>query len=249
MCVVCAGQHPRAEHSIPSKVSAGGPDRREGEGQRDGYILCKQTDGRTDGRTGAAEQSRPPPCLLCLEKNSSNGDSTRLWSRVIGGAGWCPACSKSRLPHHRFSPNLPRGVGCNPRPAGIQSIQQSLGAVLRPMGPGTGRLVDGEPEARLKSSQVPAHRVKSGEQGTGDKGQGKDKGQSVAGDSASLCYLTQVDCVRVAMLWRRVQTAQASQRQIPFQVEHRLDNSRPQYAHLKPAAPPAYTTLTDIATP
>lgn len=66
------------------------------------------------------------------------------------------------------------------------------------MGLGIGRLDDGEPEARLKSSQVPAHRVKSGEQGTRDK-------RCVAGDSVSTCYLTNIDCVRVAMLWRRFQ--------------------------------------------
>lgn len=37
-----------------------------------------------------------------------------------------------------------------------------------------------------------------------------------------------LNCVRVAVLWRRVQTAQASQRQTAFQVEQRLDESRPQ---------------------
>lgn len=90
-------------------------------------------------------------------------------------------------------------------------LPASLGAVLRPMGLGRGRVDDGQPEARLKSSQVPARCVKSGEQGTGDKGQGtRDTGQVWLEDSASLRLLAHVDCVHVAMLWRRVDSSNGS---------------------------------------
>lgn len=115
------------------------------------------------------------------------------------------------------------------------------------------RLGDGQSEARLKSSQVPAHsrRVKSGEQGT------RGKGPVWLVTVPASAVPARVDCVRVAVLWLPFQTAQGtaqgSQRQITSHAEHRLDESRPHthtHTHTRdpqPARAAACSTLTDTA--
>lgn len=98
--IVCAGRGRRA-HS-PSKVSVGGPDRKSG-GQRDRQRQTERQAGRQEAgrQTRAAERSCAfPACsavlscaaLCAVPRKSGAAGPTRLWSRVIGGAGCCPAC-------------------------------------------------------------------------------------------------------------------------------------------------------------
>lgn len=101
----------------------------------------RQTNGQADRRGGGAAalagQELDLPCLLCPEKFRATA-ATRLWSRVIGGAGCCPACSKSRLPHHRFSPNFfqeTQDVTLICQACQDPELPAGLGAVQRPMGP------------------------------------------------------------------------------------------------------------------
>lgn len=183
-----------------------GPDRRERE--------RPQTDRETDkGQLSRAGHSLP----AVPRKNSSNGDPTRLWSRVIGGSGWCPACSMSRLPHHRFSPNLPRGAGCNADLLGSRASSKFGGRIAAN---GPWKTTCGRWTARSEVEVISSPRSLREVGGAGDKEQGtRDK----CGWRTVLASVSShnVDCVHVAMLWRRFpQTAQASQRQITFHIEH-----------------------------
>lgn len=78
MCVCVRGSIP--EHIILSTFQGFGWGTRQ-----------KREAGKT-GQDGAAGKSWSfLPCLLCLESFEQRRP-TRLWSRVIGGAGCCPAC-------------------------------------------------------------------------------------------------------------------------------------------------------------
>lgn len=156
---VCGAGRP--EHIIPQRVQSG--DQTEERRER-------------DRAAALADKSWTLPCLLCPKRFRETA-ATRLWSRVIGGAGCCPACSKSRLPHHRFSPNLPRGAGCNPDLPGLPGSRASQ----QVWGPYSGqwaweeadrRLDDGQPErskVEVISSLRPWREVRG--QGTSHQGQ------------------------------------------------------------------------------
>lgn len=169
----------------------------------------REREAQTDRETDKGQLSRAGHSLPAVpRKKSSNGDPTRLWSRVIGGPGWCPACSMSRLPHHRFSPNFPRGAGCNADLLGSRASSKFGGRIAAN---GPWKRACGRWTARSEVEVISSPRSLREVGGAGDRGQGtRDTGQVWLENSASLCLLAHVDCVHVAMLWRRVDSSNGS---------------------------------------
>lgn len=169
---VCGALVPRGTLSL-ARFRLGTRQERETDGPDGQTDRHRQTDRQ--GQLSRAGHSLP---AVPLEKNEQRrpGDQTRLWSRVIGGAGWCPACSMSRLPHHRFSPNFPRGAGCNADLLGSRASSK-FGGRIAANGPWktTGGRWTARSEVEVISSPRSLREV-GGSRGTGDRGQGTECG-------------------------------------------------------------------------